>query len=186
MKKLLMGLTVFSTFSVAASELPELDALLQDPAHQKYEEALKAEVISTHENYQLYLETLRNNGEVVPLAPAPPISYLEIRGVLSAQYQQWDYVDPSSFSTNQNHGGEFYAVTVEYGYATPASRRFVVNGSPLKLYTSKNITDAGNVVIGFINYWHNTQTSFTGGTSTYQGTSINFPYNKEDDRLYIR
>ncbi|KZX02005.1 hypothetical protein JL49_02350 [Pseudoalteromonas luteoviolacea] len=186
MKKLLMGLSLFSTFSVMASELPKLDTLVQDPAFVEYTEALKKEVISTHQNYQLYLDSLQSKGEIVPMAPAPKLTYLEIRGVLSAIYPQWDYVNPSSFSTNEDHGGEFYAVTVEYGYATPSSRRFQVNGSTLSLALSDPIKNASNVLIGYINYWHNTQTNFTSGTSTYQATSINFPYNKEDDRLYIR
>ncbi|AOT08622.1 DUF4879 domain-containing protein [Pseudoalteromonas luteoviolacea] len=186
MKKLLLSLAALSTLTVTASELPELDSLINEPEFLEYKDSLKEEVVKTHENYQLYIEELQNKGEISPMAPAPKLTYLEIRGVRSAKYPQWDNISASSFSTNQDHGGEFYAVTLEYGYATPSSRRFQVNGLTLSLALSDPIKDAGNIVIGYVNYWHNTQTSFSSGTSTYKATSINFPYNTEDDRLYIR
>ncbi|NOU49850.1 DUF4879 domain-containing protein [Pseudoalteromonas sp. JBTF-M23] len=77
-------------------------------------------------------------------------------------------------------------MTVEYGYATPSFRRFQLNTNTLSLYQSESIKDSGNVITGWINYWYNTKTDFVSGTSTYQATSINFPYNKEDERLFIR
>ncbi|CAH9049782.1 hypothetical protein PSECIP111951_00031 [Pseudoalteromonas holothuriae] len=186
MKKFLLGLAAFSTFSTIASQLPSLESVVQASGFLAYQQTLKKEVLNTHENYQLYIDSLKSKGEIVPMAPAPELTYLEIRGVLSAQSPSWDYVAVGDFSTNEDHGGEFYAVTVEYGYATPSSRRFQLNGSNLSLAQSEPIKDSGNTVIGWINYWHNTQTNFTSGTSTYQAVSINFPYNREDDRLYIR
>ncbi|MBQ4862521.1 DUF4879 domain-containing protein [Pseudoalteromonas sp. MMG013] len=186
MKKLICALTLCSAGSAIANELPSIENLQHDYELQEYVDLLKHEIRENHANYQLYVESLGQNGEIVPLAPAPKITYLEIRGVYSALYRKWDYVDQNAFSTNQDHGGQFYALTLEYGYAQPSSRRFQINGTTLKLETSEPVKDSGNTVIGWINYWKNPMTDFTSGNATYNGTSINFPYNQESDRLFIR
>ncbi|NOU49851.1 hypothetical protein HG263_04790 [Pseudoalteromonas sp. JBTF-M23] len=88
MKKLLLGASVFCAFSSAASQLPPLESVTQDVDFIEFKKKLKQEVVNTHENYQLYVQSLKDEGQIVPLAPAPKLTYLEIRGVLSAKHPQ--------------------------------------------------------------------------------------------------
>jgi hypothetical protein len=143
-----------------------------------------------HEGYQIAQGTVKNKHQQsqksVPFYPDPALYYLGIKYVASAEYPYWDFILDSAFATTKNHGGNWlYVVTEEGGYANPPTRRMVLNGSTLQLLQSDPILDAGNVAIGWRNYW-GTSFSSTGGTANDQATSINSPWNTETDRLTIQ
>ncbi|MBQ4864732.1 DUF4879 domain-containing protein [Pseudoalteromonas sp. MMG013] len=182
LKKLLMAAVVASTCATAnSSEL--LNNAMQSWEFQQYQAQLKQEIIDTHNSYQTYI---KESGQVHTMAPAAPLSSFEIRGAISTQYPQWEFVTESAFSTSQNHGGnELYIVTREVGYANPASRLAKINGSNLSIIDTQPVT-SGNLVVGYLVIWKYPHTNFTSGSATASARSINFPNNLEDDRLYIR
>lgn len=147
-------------------------------------------LVQLHEGYQIAQKATKNKNEQSTLAksfaPAPALYYLEIKYVASAEYPYWEFIPDNAFATTKNHGGSWlYVVTEEGGYANPPTRRMVLNGSTLQLIQSDPILDAGNVAIGWRNFWA-TSFSTTGGTANYQATSINSPWNTESDRLTIQ
>lgn len=139
--------------------------------------------------YEGYLY-LQKQGQEKPYnydrAPAPPLFYLEIKYVASADYPYWELIPDNAFATLNDHGGNWmYVVTDEGGYANPPSYSMTLNGNNLSLIQSDPIIGSGSVIIGFRNYWQTTSYA-TGGTAIYQATSINSPWNTETDTLVIR
>ena len=182
LKKILIATAITGTCATAnSSEL--LDNALQSCEFQQYQAQLKQEVIDTHESYQTFI---KESGQVHTMAPAAPLSSFEIRGAISTQYPQWDFVSESAFSTNQNHGGrELYIVTREIGYANPASRIARIAGSSLSIVDTQAVK-SGNQIVGFLVIWKYPHSDFTSGSASASARSINFPNNLEDDRLFIR
>lgn len=128
----------------------------------------------------------------VAAAPAPPLSYLQIRYVGSST-QGWEPIPDGAFSTTLDHGGpQMRVLTVEVGYGT--SRFARMNGTLLP--SSANYqTDAfcssnfltpcqpGQTIVGYTRYWN--VDGYAGGTFSYQSTSINSPFNTMSDSLNI-
>ena len=189
MKKFILGLVLASSFSVSANDLPPLNELIEDPDFQEFKETLEQKVREMHENYLLYTESLGYEGrQIVPFGSAAPLTYLEIRAVLSDQYPSWDLVNEDDFVTKKDHSGQFYVMTVEYGYANFNSRVLQVDGLASKLKLVKSVPIVGNLgyVIGYKNYWFNPSTNFENGLASYSAWSVNFPHNHEFDRVYIQ
>ena len=128
----------------------------------------------------------------VAAAPAPPLSYVQIRYVGSSDIG-WEAIPDNQFSTLQNHGGaQLRVLTVEVGYGTngiakingttlPAS----ANYSTMPFCGSNFLTPctAGQTIVGFTRYWN--VNGYQGGTFYYQSTSINSPWNTMSDTLTI-
>ncbi|RJE76989.1 hypothetical protein BGP78_01715 [Pseudoalteromonas sp. MSK9-3] len=174
---------IFAGMSVTAHSSELLDSTLKNWEFQQYKEQLAQEIIDTHQSYQTFIA---ESGQVGTLAPAAPLSSFEIRGAISTNYPQWEFVTETAFSTTQNHGGnELYILTREVGYANPSSRLAKINGSPLSIVNTQPVT-SGNLVVGYLVIWKYALTNFTSGNATASARSINFPNNLEDDRLFIR
>jgi len=141
--------------------------------------------IALHDNFLIANKGIKAD-DISTRSSAQALYYLEIKGVASADYPYWESISDSAFSTTQDHGGSWiYVATIEGGYATPSSRYMRISGATLQLLQSDPIVDSGNIVIGWTNYW-GTSLSSNGGTSIYQATSINSPWNTMNDNLYIQ
>lgn len=178
-----LALSAVFSFNTLAEKFDEshFDSMVQE-LNQQAETSTLAEI---HEGY-VYSLKQHNTDTIKPFGPASPLFYLEIKYVASEEYPYWESIPDNAFATRENHGGSWtYVVTIEGGYATPASRRMVFNGSTLSLVRSQPLVNSANVIIGFRNYWVTNHTT-TGGTARYQATSINSPWNTENDNLRIR
>jgi Domain of unknown function (DUF4879) len=128
----------------------------------------------------------------VAAAPAPPLSYVQIRYVGSST-QGWEPIADGNFTTSLDHGGALMrVVTVEVGYGS--SRIARMNGSVLPssanyqsdAFCSSNFLtpcQPGQTIVGFTRYWN--VDGYPGGTFSYQSTSINYPFNTMSDTLNI-
>lgn len=117
-------------------------------------------------------------------APAPPLSYLQVLAVSSANSPSWEYPPSSQYTTTVDHGGSWLLIaTEEYGYGQSRIAKF--NGVTVPEYSNQMITDSGGTVIGWIRYWRITGT-ITSGQFTYQSTSINSPWNTMSDWINIK
>jgi len=128
----------------------------------------------------------------VAAAPAPPLSYLQIRYVGSSNIG-WEPIADSQFSTAQDHGGaQLRVLTVEVGYGTNAIAK--ING--VILPASANYAtmvfcgsdflapcSAGQTIVGYMRYWN--VDGYQRGTFYYQSTSINSPFNTMSDTLTV-
>ncbi|MDC0713648.1 DUF4879 domain-containing protein [Stigmatella sp. ncwal1] len=133
-------------------------------------------------------------GGPVKLAPAPPLTYLQVYAVGSSN-QGWEYPDPSVYATSLDHGGSVLLVVVlEVGYGF--SRFAKMNGSQLP--SSANYLDealcwnaygqlaycsAGQTVAGWLRYYD--VSGYQSGSFTYQNTSTNSPWNTMYDQITI-
>ncbi len=128
---------------------------------------LRAWMIEQHEARQ-------KEGGVESLAPAPPLTQLQVYAVRSANSPAWEYLGTSQYSTFQNHGGAWMdLVTYEFGYGSNPICQ--INGSFLQRWRTEYITDAGGTIVGFIYYW--IADGHQSGQWTYQNTSTNSPWN---------
>lgn len=128
----------------------------------------------------------------VVAAPAPPLSYVQVRYVGSSNIG-WEPISDGMFSTAQNHGGaQLRVLTVEVGYGT--SRIAKINGTTLPssanyqtiAFCGSNFLTpctAGQTIVGYSRYWN--LDGYQGGTFYYQTTSINSPWNTMSDTLNI-
>lgn len=138
---------------------------------------LRARMIAEHEAWQ------EKNDEVGTFAPAPPLTQLQVYAVRSEQYPSWEYLGESQYSTVNDHGGAWMdLVTYEYGYGYSAICK--MDGFTLQKWHTEYITDYGNTVIGFINYW--VADGHQSGQWTYQNTSTNYPWNTMSDWANVR
>ena len=186
MKKIILGLFLAISFSVSAGDLPPLNELIEDPNFQEFIETLEQEVRDMHENYLLYIESLEYEGrQIVSFDSAPKLTYLEVEAIRSDQYPLWESLNVHKFATEEDHGGQFHALTVEYGYSLHSTRVCEINGSNLELVYSRPI-EGLKYVIGYINYWRNSSVNFEGGSLSCSARSLNFPNNHEFDQVYIQ
>lgn len=134
---------------------------------------------------------------LVQAAPAPPLSYVQIRFIGSSNYPSYEPIADNQLSTVIDHGGPaLRAVTVEVGYGNPTLARATINGVALPRSANYltvpfcNLSNflascsAGQTVVGFVNYWN--LDGYQSGIFTYQATSTNSPFNTLSDRLTIR
>lgn len=123
--------------------------------------------------------------------PAPPLTYLEVVAVCSADdyaiYGDCEGIADAQTTTYGNHGGAWmYAVTAELGYGTSkyatlgGTQVYEIPGSAQAITQNVN---GQNVIIGWYRYWNLTGAS--GGTFYYQSQSINSPFNLESDSVSI-
>jgi hypothetical protein len=127
-------------------------------------------------------------------APAPPLSYLQIRRVESSS-RGLEYVSDNLLSTVGDHGGAtLRALTVEVGYG--GSRIAKMNGAVLP--TSANLSSTpfcnpanflqpcgpGQTIIGWVRIWK--LDGYQSGTFSYQSRSLNSPLNTLFDSIFIR
>ncbi len=129
----------------------------------------------------------------VVAAPAPPISYVEIRYVGSSN-QGWEPISENQYSTTLDHGGaQLRVLTVEIGYgSTPGAKVDGINLPASANYQSDPFCNysnflqpcsPGQIVVGWVRYWN--LDSYQSGTFGYQNTSKNSPWNTLGDILYI-
>ena len=128
----------------------------------------------------------------VAAAPAPPLSYVQIRYVGSSN-QGWEPITDSQFSTTLDHGGaQLRVLTVEVGYGTVRIAK--INGVTLPSTANyQTIAFCGNnfltpcspgqTIVGYSRYWN--VDGYQSGTFSYQTTSINSPFNTMSDTLNI-
>lgn len=130
----------------------------------------------------------------VAAAPAPALTYLQIRYVGSSN-QGWEPISDSQFSTALDHGGaQLRALTVELGYGSApvafmngAVLPSTKNYSTVPFCTATNFLapcQPGQVIIGFVRYWN--LDGYQNGTFAYRNTSTNSPFNTMSDSLSIR
>jgi hypothetical protein len=134
-------------------------------------------------------------GGPVKLAPAPPLSYLQVYAVGSS-YQGWEYMnDPYLYTTLWDHGGPVMRVVVlEVGYGY--SRFAWMNGGQLPFsanYLNENLCwnyygqlaycSPGQTVAGSLRYYD--VSGYQGGNFSYQNTSTNSPWNTMYDQITI-
>ena len=127
-------------------------------------------------------------------APAPPLSYVEVRFVGSST-QGWEATGENQLATAYDHGGALLrVVTVEVGYGSNPVAQF--NGATLPRSANYQ-TDAfcnysnflepcraGQTIVGYVRYWN--LDGQQSGSFWYQNTSINSPWNTLGDRMYIQ
>ncbi|MCG8444798.1 MAG: YolA family protein [Hyphomicrobiales bacterium] len=128
-------------------------------------------------------------------APAPPLTYAQIRGVRSSDSgNAWVIVSDGAFNSGFNHGGaQMFVLVIEIGYGNSIVAR--MNGAVLP--TSANVLNErkcnvggflgdcspGQTVVGWYRYFD--VSGAQGGLFQYQNTSINAPFNTLSDRLTI-
>lgn len=117
-------------------------------------------------------------------ASAPPLTQLGMYVVESAQGGAEYITSSTQFSTVNDHGGNpFYIYTYEIGYSQ--NRIAKLNGSMLNQVGSQAIDLNGDSIIdGYYRIWD--ASGHTGGTFTYQATSINSPWNTMSTSIYIQ
>jgi hypothetical protein len=128
----------------------------------------------------------------VAAAPAPPLSYVQIRYVGSSN-QGWEPIADSQVSTTLDHGGaQLRVLTVEVGYGTVRIAKIngvtlpsTANYQTIAFCGSNFLTPctAGQTIVGYSRYWN--VDGYQGGTFSYQTTSINSPFNTMSDTLNI-
>lgn len=128
----------------------------------------------------------------VAAAPAPPLSYVQVRYVGSSN-QGWEPISDAMASTTLDHGGaQLRVLTVEVGYGT--IRIAKINGTTLPstanyqtiAFCGSNFLtpcSPGQTIVGYTRYWN--VDGYQGGTFSYQTTSINSPFNTMIDTLNI-
>ncbi|MFM8331665.1 MAG: DUF4879 domain-containing protein [Candidatus Methylumidiphilus sp.] len=126
-------------------------------------------------------------------APAPGISYVEVRHVGSTN-QGWEDLGPNDMATRLDHGGaQLRVITVEIGYGK--SPMAFLDGVRLPNSANYSTTTfcssnylipcrAGQTVMGWVRYWN--LDGKQSGRFYYQTTSTNFPNNTLGDGMYIR
>lgn len=135
-------------------------------------------------------EEMEGEGDVAEAeqaASAPPLTYLEVKGVVSSNYWNGGYgeqpISDGQLLTTYDHGGaEMYILTLEYGYGT--TRIAQMGGANLQEAGSQAVLGAGNIVIGWYRWWN--ASGHQGGQFTYQSTSVNSPWNTMSDWISIR
>jgi hypothetical protein len=125
--------------------------------------------------------------EAEQAAAAPPLTYLEIKGVYSSKYPNGGYgeqpIADSAFITTQDHGGaELYVLTQEMGYGQ--YRVAKMNGTQLVQDSEQAILGAGNIVTGYYRWWK--ASGYESGSFSYQSSSINYPWTTRSDSLTIK
>ncbi len=128
----------------------------------------------------------------VAAAPAPPLSYVQVRYVGSSN-QGWEPIADAQASTTLDHGGaQLRVLTVEVGYGTVRIAK--INGTTLPstanyqtvAFCGSNFLtpcSPGQTIVGYTRYWN--IDGYQGGTFSYQTTSINSPFNTMIDTLNI-
>lgn len=127
-------------------------------------------------------------------APAPPLSYVQVRFVGSST-QGWEATGDNLLSTALDHGGsQLRVVTVEVGYGSNPVAQF--NGATLPRSANYQTAafcnysnflepcSAGQTIVGYVRYWN--LDGQQSGSFWYQNTSINSPWNTLGDRMFIR
>jgi len=128
----------------------------------------------------------------VAAAPAPPLSYVQIRYVGSSN-QGWEPIADGTITTTLDHGGaQLRVLTVEVGYGTVRIAKIngvtlpsTANYQTIAFCGSNFLTPCspGQTIVGFTRYWN--VDGYQGGTFSYQTTSINSPFNTMSDTLNI-
>lgn len=183
-----LSLSLILTTSVYAEDLPQKSdtdtsssSLIQSSdfkVDKKIIERLKAEKAAQQANNK------NKSDEVTAMAPAPPLTYLEVCAAISSNYPQYEYFDDYQFSSIEDHGGaEVYIVTAELGYGY--SRFAKMNGTTLQSIQSQSIDLEGDSIIDGWYYWWDAS-AFENGNFTYQNTSSNSPWNTMSDSIYIK
>lgn len=136
------------------------------------------------------------NGEHQVLAPASPLTYVEV-DLVGSSNQGWESISSGAFSTSKDHGGSVLLVRViEVGYGTNPIAE--MNGSILSSNQNYNnarlcwgfdgyltfTCQSGMTLAGYARYYD--VSGNQSGTFEYQNTSINSPWNTEYERLYIQ
>ncbi|WP_299010970.1 DUF4879 domain-containing protein [uncultured Shewanella sp.] len=187
MKKMIFVGILFATFlsnSALSNDNKSVfevyQASLNTPQYQSMIDQGNKRILALDAQYKQILQDTN-----MPLAPAPPLTALEIIGVLSYS-SGWTYVSNVNDLVHPYNVADIIAIhTIEYGYGQNRIAKF--NGSNLVKYDETAILDSGNVVIGWHYGYSITDWNFMAdsGSATYQATSINSPWNTETDSLYI-
>ena len=127
-------------------------------------------------------------------APAPPLSYLQIRRIESTN-RGIEYVSDNQLATVGDHGGAtFRALTVEVGYG--GNRIAKMNGAILPASANLSSTPfcnpanflqpcgPGQTIIGWVRIWK--LDGYQSGNFSYQSRSLNSPWNTLFDSINIR
>ena len=125
--------------------------------------------------------------QVVPLGPAPPLSYYQVHAAWSTQHPSWEYFQPyNQYLSVYDHGGEeMYIVTKEIGYGNPSQRQATMNGDSLNLIWDEPFDSNGDGIgDGWYLYWD--ASGYEDGLFSSQDTSINYPYNTMSDWINIQ
>lgn len=142
----------------------------------------------TEEEYSnLQNKHLQSNDDVGIMAPAPPLSFLQVYAVRSSNYlnfQEYEYFSENQMSSLYDHGGsQMQIVTVELGYGQQGVAK--MNNIQLSLIQSRPIDLNGDYIVdGFFKWWN--ANGYQSGTFSYQNTSLNSPWNTMYDSIYIK
>ncbi|MCL1125144.1 DUF4879 domain-containing protein [Shewanella surugensis] len=187
MKKILLSMTLLlaSLSNVVLADekqtvLQAYQSSFDTPQYHYMIEKGKQRILELDTQYkQMLKETNRT------LASAPPLTVLEIVGVFS-NTSGWTYVTNVNDISHPYNVNDIIAIhTIEYGYGHIQMAKF--NGSILDQVESNPILDSSNIAIGWEYAYIITDWAFMAdnGTATYESHSINSPWNKETDSLYI-
>lgn len=183
-----LSLVIFSSmFSVASAEegirLPDL-SFSGVPTPDEIKDRLapvgrySSKTTQVAESGQLVTD-----GQVSITAAAPPLTYLEVYAVRSANHSSWEFISQYQYSTVYDHGGSWMdIVTIEYGYGNNPIAQ--MNGAYLSQWAYQYITDSAGTIIGWIRYWN--ADGHQSGQFTYQNTSINSPWNTMSDWISVQ
>lgn len=142
------------------------------------------QVIKIIEDLKAQQAAYELNGDVQPMAPAPPLTYLEVYAAISTNYPQYEYFSDNQLRSVQDHGGgEMYIVTVELGYGHQRFAR--MNGTLLSSIQYQAIDlDNDSIIDGWFYWWD--ASNYESGNFSYQNTSSNYPRNTMSDSIYIQ
>ncbi|MBB6215158.1 hypothetical protein HNQ80_001247 [Anaerosolibacter carboniphilus] len=124
------------------------------------------------------------DGEFQLMAPAPPLTYLQVYAAISSKHPTYEYFSENQLSSIEDHGGdEMYIVTVELGYG---HTQFAKMGNVLLNVVQSEAIDLDNdsIIDGWFYWWD--ASSYESGNFTYQNTSSNYPWNTMSDAIYIK
>ncbi|SEU35463.1 protein of unknown function [Stigmatella erecta] len=134
-------------------------------------------------------------GGPVKLAPAPPLSHLQVYAVGSSN-QGWEYPSANTYATALDHGGPVLLVVIleiGYGYSRfakmnggqlPSSANYLDEALCWNAYGQLAYCSAGQTVAGWLRYYD--VSGYESGSFTYQNTSTNSPWNTMYTQISIR
>jgi hypothetical protein len=139
----------------------------------------------------------QTEGLTATLAPAPPLSYVQVYAVGSTNVGWETLSNSSALSTTYDHGGaNLYVEVLELGYGgnpivkmngglLPSSANYATYSVCSDVYGNLySPCNAGQTVAGWLRYYD--VSGNQSGLFEYQNTSLNSPWNTMSDRISIR
>lgn len=125
-----------------------------------------------------------SEGLIIPRAPAPPITQMNVRWV-NSENAGAETIANNQYTTQLDHGGSWVQViTFELGYSSRNIATF--DGIQMERLDSEPVdVDGDRIVDGFLYLW-SVDTTFSSGRFVSSATSANSPWNTMETWIQVR